>query len=130
MIRRGLTLIEVLAATVLFSLLVVTVVPLLNQSVRVLEELEINAVDLSELSTLADALIKDPLAYGVSFPLAQRIEVAWPDDSLAPPITVRMESTSASSDEPTHARLIFACDGWAIVRWVEMAEEMTDGGGS
>ncbi len=119
--RRGLTLAEVLAATVLLAILAATCMPLLQRSMRALQTTK-PPFELLELAQFADSLLADPSAFGVEAPsqLAE-LQLPWPEQPDRSLITVRR--LSASDPESDHAGLAFSCGGRAIYRWVPLERE-------
>ena len=113
--RRGLTLVEVLASTVLLTLIAATCVPVLRQAMDAARE-PTRSIDLVDLAELADQLAGDPDALG---PLGAegQLELPWPDQPDHPAVLIsRLES--AGGDEVDHAWLTFNCDGWSVTRWI------------
>ena len=119
--RRGQTLIEVLAATVLLAILAATCMPLLQRAMRALQTTK-PPFELLELAQFADSLVADPSAFGVEAPsqLAE-LQLPWPEHHDRPLITVRRLSTS--DPESDHAWLTFSCGGGAVYRWVPLERE-------
>ena len=118
---RGLTLVEVLAATVLLAILAATCMPLLQRAMRALETIK-QPFELLELAQFADSLLADPSAFGVEAPsqLAE-LQLSWPEQPDRSLITVRR--LSASDPESDHAWLTFSCGGRAVYRWVPLEPE-------
>ena len=111
---RGLTLVEVLAATVLLAILAATCMPLLQRAMRALQTTK-PPFELLELAQFADSLLADPSAFGVEAPsqLAE-LQALWPEHPDRSLITVRQ--LSASDPESDHAWLAFSCGGRAVCR--------------
>ena len=118
MCRRGLTLVEVLASTVLLALIAAACTPLLRQATRLMCDPG-HSFELFELSRLADALISDPTAFGLESVHGQsNFEVAWSDQPDRSAVAVRL--LTADTEDVDHAWLTFACDGWVVSRWVPL----------
>jgi len=98
----GMTLVEVLCALVLLSALAAASLPLLVETNRVAHE-KAPAVSVFELGRFADAVAAD----------AEAGPIAWPDH---PERRVEMRRIFVG-DPPTHAWLVFACEGIAVSRW-------------
>ncbi len=115
-IRRALTLVEVLAATVLLAMLAATCMPLLQRAMRALDEPEAPFNPL-ELSQLADSFLADPSAFGVESPCDQdELHFPWPEHPQRPPVTVRC--LTAQATEVDHTWLAFSSGNTFIFRWV------------
>lgn len=115
--RRALTLVEVLAATVLLAMLAAACMPLLQRAMRGMgapPEAPFNPVELAQL---ADSFLADPSAFGVESPSEQdELQLPWPEHPQRPPVTVRR--LTAQDAEADHTWLAFSCASWAIHRWV------------
>ena len=122
--RRALTLIEVLAATVLLTLIAATCVPLLRSAVRAVRPpvppTDQAPFDRTDLETLADLVMVDPAAAGLALPLSDDTEIAWPDEPDRPAVRVTYLAPAAEAD---HAWLVFDCGPWRVQRWVEIQEK-------
>ena len=119
--RRGLTLIEVLTATILMAILVGTCVPILRQASRALD-MPLRAFEIRELAALADELVADPTTFGLGDTLPEHpFKVAWPATVPdRPPVLVqRLRSEEA---EDGHEWLIFSCAHVTVVRWLPAAD--------
>ncbi len=115
---RGLTLIEVPAATALLAMMAAACVPLLRQSMRAAREPE-HPIELLELAEIASGFLSDPS----SLELGQErgsAEIPWPDHPERPPIAFeRLMSESVDAD---HAWMTFTCAGLTVSRWVPVEE--------
>ncbi len=118
---RGLTLVEVLAATVLLAILAATCMPLFQRAMRALQTTK-PPFELLELAQSADSVLADPSAFGVEAPaqLAE-LQLPWPEHHDRPLITVRR--LSAFDSESDHAWLTFSCGGQTVYRWVPLERE-------
>ncbi len=127
MIRRGLTLLEVLASTVLLSLVASACVPFLVESMAVIYPVR-KAITHSELGLLADAFMADPASFGKEYPATltsqEAFEIAGPEasgDVSLPPVTVsRLAPEAIDAD---HTWLIFTCEGLSVSRWIPLVPE-------
>ncbi len=115
--RRGLTLLEVLASTVLLTMLASACLPLLRQAMSDLRPTD-EPFALVELTQLAELFLADPSAFGVeSLPLQlDELHLPWPEQPDRSPITVRR--WSADAPPPDHGWLSFSCEGQRIFRWL------------
>ena len=111
--RHGLTLVEVLAATVLLAMIAAACLPLLRSSMRALRDPP-PAVELLDLSRLADRFVADPAGFGAEAPQDESIELGWPEHPDRSPVTVR-RFTAGDEDAEW---LTFTCDRWTVSRWV------------
>ena len=118
---RGLTLVEVLAATVLLAVIVGACVPMLQRAMQALEYSE-PPFEYMELAWLADALIAEPAAFGVeALAPTGDLQVQWPESSERPPVIVRR--LMADDDEIEYAWLVFSSGEWAVHRWIRLESE-------
>ena len=131
MTRRAMTLVEVLAATVLLALLAGACLPLMQQSMRSLREADAVGFDARELSLLADAFVAEPQAF-TAVPLEEmtQVEIAWPETADRDPVRVeRLVRLGAPADDvpaeekPDHAWLAFSCGPLTVCRWVPIEEQ-------
>ena len=115
--RRGLTLLEVLASTVLLTLLASACLPLLRQAMSDLRRTD-EPFALVELTQLAELFLADPSAFGVASLPSQldELHLPWPEQPDRSPVTVRR--LSADTPPPDHAWLSFSCEGQRIFRWL------------
>ena len=120
--RRGLTLLEVLASTVLLTMLAWACVPLLRKAMSDLRQSD-EPLALVELTQLAGLFLADPAAFGVeSLPSEQdELHLPWPEQSDRSPVKVRRMSSDA---EPLdHAWLSFTNESQHIFRWIGIEDE-------
>lgn len=114
--RRGLTLVEVLAATVLLTVLAGACVPLMERAMRALDD-PAAPIDRFELAVLADQFMDEPAAFGMERPPQdETIFLTWPEQLDRPPVTVRR--LRASDTDVDHAWIEFACGEAAVWRWI------------
>ncbi len=114
--RRGLTLLEVLAATVLLAVLAGACVPILRHAARAMNTPSASS-DLRELAALADAFVEGPGEFGIapdSMPL--EFELDWPESPDRVPVRVRILTADAPDAEDLW--LAFATDEWFVLRWM------------
>ncbi|MCH8166197.1 MAG: type II secretion system protein [Planctomycetes bacterium] len=117
--RRALTLVEVLAATVLLAMLAATCMPLLQRAMRALDEPSPPDApfELVELSQLADSFLADASAFGVESPSEQdELQLPWPEHTQRPPVIVRR--LTAQDADADHTWLAFSSGKTFIFRWV------------
>ena len=124
--RTGLTLVEVLIATVLMAIVVGSCVPILRQASRTLGATR-PPLAIHQLASLADQFIEEPSAFGLDSEMTERsFEIQWPGVvEEQPPVLVR----HLEHDDPVvgHGWLIFTCDGASVARWLRPTEpEETD----
>ncbi len=120
--RRGLTLLEVLASTVLLTMLASACLPLLRQAMSDLRQTD-EPFALVELTQLAELFLADPSAFGVeSLPSPlDELHLPWPERPGRSPVTVRR--WRADAPPPDHAWLSFSCEGQRIFRWLAVEAE-------
>ena len=120
--RRALTLLEVLASTVLLTMLAWACLPLLRQAMSDLRQKD-EPFALVELTQLAELFLTDPSAFGVeSLPSPlDELHLPWPERPGRSPVTVRRLSTDPSPSD--HAWLSFSCQGQRIFRWLAVEAE-------
>ncbi len=118
--RRGLTLLEVLAATVLLAMLAGACVPILRRAARALNPPP-TSIELRELAVLADAFMAEPSESGFAAEsMPGEFELTWPDSPDRDPVSVEIMTTEAPNAE--HLWLIFAADEWFVLRWMKCPE--------
>lgn len=121
MTRRGLTLVEVLAATVLLAAMAAACMPLMQRAMRDLEGTP-PQFDLHELSEVADALVATPGVFGVEdLTGVEQAQVAWPEDAGRPIIAITR--LPAGEEKPDHAWLSVTCGGWQVYRWIPIEHD-------
>jgi prepilin-type N-terminal cleavage/methylation domain-containing protein len=123
--RAGLTLIEVLAATVLLGVLAVTCVPLLRDIAVTGTQPPVN-IDHIDLSFAADAIIENRSSLGLDTWPAEPTLIPWPDDPSHPLVEVRLQARPSVTDG---GWLIFRCEAAAVVRWVALDPEQSTSAG-
>ncbi len=119
--RRGLTLVEVLTATVLMAILVAACVPILRQATGALGAPR-RLLAIRPLATLADQFVAEPSAFGLDSAVVERsFEIQWPEVvAERPSVLVR----HLEHDDPAvgHGWLVFTCEGACVVRWLPPPE--------
>ena len=122
--RSGMTLLEVLASTVLLAMVSAASVPLLRAAVRSLR-IEPQAFDLRELTEFADEFALDPSAFGVDDEGDwTALDVAWRERPELPAVRVArlLQSESGGDEEASdHEWLAFTHGGIAVYRWRALA---------
>lgn len=117
-VRRGLTLLEVVAAAVLLASSVVVCLPLIKDiaAAESRPPIEVACLDLGDL---AERILTDPKDVGLGTHLNLRpgldVELAWPDEPERPRIRVRVQSSQMSAD---HAWLVLECQGVSAARCI------------
>ncbi len=118
--RRGMTLLEVLAATVLLAVLAGACVPILRHAARALNTAPAS-FDLRELAVLADAFVEGPSEFGVARDsIPSEFELNWPESPERDPVTVRIVTPDAPNAEDLW--LTFATHEWFVLRWMKRPE--------
>lgn len=119
--QRALTLIEVLASTVLLTMIAATCVPLLRQASEAARE-PVRSIDLADLAEFADRLVADADAMETLGGQTQP-EVPWPDLPERPPVVITRFDATGGESELNHTWLTFTCDGWSVSRWLAVETE-------
>ena len=122
--RRGLTLLEVLASTVLLTLLASACLPLLRQAMSDLRPTD-EPFALVELTQLAERFLADPPAFGVESLPSQldELHLPWPERPGRLPVTMHRLTADAPPPPHDHAWLSFSCEGQRIFRWLAVEAE-------
>ncbi len=115
--RRGLTLLEVLASTVLLTMLAWACVPLLRKAMNDLRRPD-EPFALVELTQLAELFLTDPPAFGVESLPSQldELHLPWPEQPDRSPVIVHRLSAEAGPHD--HAWVSFTSQGQRIFRWI------------
>lgn len=127
--RHGLTLLEVLIAVTLMSLLTVTCIPLIRSSLAVVHEPPAQ-IHLDELKSFVELILDDPEAFGLSESMLAdpgSFDLQWPDQPDYPAVTVHR---LAPPEDAAHTWLIFTCEPWTISRWHALTDEANGQGDS
>ncbi|MCH8151426.1 MAG: prepilin-type N-terminal cleavage/methylation domain-containing protein [Planctomycetes bacterium] len=118
-IRRALTLVEVLAATVLLAMLAAACMPMLQRAMRALgaPPPPDAPFELFELARLADSFLADPSTFSAKSPSEHdELQLPWPEHPQRPLVTVRR--LRAQDAEVDHTWLAFSSGKTFIFRWV------------
>ncbi|MCH8825290.1 MAG: prepilin-type N-terminal cleavage/methylation domain-containing protein [Planctomycetes bacterium] len=120
---RGLTLIEVLAATVLLSMLAASCIPLLRLAMTDLRHQD-ESFDLIELSLFVDEVLSKPTDFNLDLEMiaqSSQHTINWPDSATGASIIMRR----LVSDNPKvdHAWLCFTSNGQSVFRWIPVDNE-------
>ncbi|MCH8825273.1 MAG: prepilin-type N-terminal cleavage/methylation domain-containing protein [Planctomycetes bacterium] len=121
--RRGLTLIEVLAATVLLSMLAASCVPLLRLVMNDLRHQD-EHFDLIELSRFVDEILAEPSEFYLDpdmFSESGEHTINWPESKIG--TSVIMHRLISDDPKANHAWLNFSCNGKSVFRWIPVDNE-------
>ncbi len=124
--RRAMTLIEVLAATVLLATLGGVCASMLRSVPMRPGDSPIDAtsIDMLAIQRAADALLDvSDFRERVIADSNAEFETGWPEESARPSIRVRRVQHESSADEPTHAWVVFSCDQFVVWRCIELPRE-------
>ena len=120
---RGLTLIEVLAATVLLAMIVGAVLPALRRAGDVASAAE-PAVAFAQFRNAVDQLMSDPtIAVAADTNGAAPRSMPWPGGAPDRPSIDIQYLGAASGDETTRGWITFTCERWTIVRWIDHEQD-------
>lgn len=125
--RRAMTLIEVLAATVLLALLGSACASLLRSApvMPASASEETSAIDTLALERLADQLLDESgLQERIIMDASADFAAAWPDVAGRPPVRIRRIVPEASADEPAHAWIAFSCGNVIVWRCIDLPKEI------
>lgn len=118
---RGLTLVEILTATVLMAILVAACVPILRRASQALDEPD-RPIAILQLATLADGFLADPDAFGPeSAGTEDSFEIQWPPANTDRP-SVLVQRLEPADPADGRRWLVFSCDGASVVRWLPAPE--------
>ncbi|QKK07466.1 MAG: prepilin-type N-terminal cleavage/methylation domain-containing protein [Planctomycetota bacterium] len=134
--KRGFTLLEVVAATVLLTMIVAAGIPFLRSARADLQAAgsPIGEADHAEVESAVDALLRQRpslIAECVRQPAGYRVE--WTSDERLFRAEVRLGSAVRADDEEhrsTHAWAVFNVDGTECLRWMRVPSQLLDGGDS
>lgn len=121
--RRGLTLIEVLAATVLLSMLAASCIPLLRLAMTDLRHQD-ESFDLIELSLFVDEMLAEPSEFNLDsamFAETSEHTINWPKSTTG--TSVIMRRLVSDNPKANHAWLSFSCNGKSVFRWIPVDNE-------
>jgi prepilin-type N-terminal cleavage/methylation domain-containing protein len=132
--RRGLTLLEVLLATVLLAALAAASVPLVRSSASILGE-PLPVFDLTDLNAIVDAIESEPEGFSIDFEsLEGFITIQWPDYPDRPAVhAYRFRSSEHEAAEDNEESkwssgfwMIYVCGPWQTYRWHAEARTRDD----
>ncbi|QKK07544.1 MAG: type II secretion system protein [Planctomycetota bacterium] len=131
--RRGFTLLEVVAATVLLTMIVAAGMPFLRSARADLRASAspVVGVDHAEIETAVDELLRQKpgfIAECVRQPAGYHVE--WTSDERLFRAEVRLGQAVTADDEEhrsTHAWAVFSVDGTECLRWMRVPSQLLDG---
>lgn len=133
MTRRGLTLLEVVAATVLLTIIAAACLPLLAEARRWADSTK-SANQIGALMRTADEVIADPIAFGIEAEamhtkgFSQVIDPVQEDDPALGPISIELLASNNaprdtdSGDHPKYGWLVFKLDSATIIRYIDLPD--------
>ena len=125
--RRAMTLIEVLAATVLLAILSSVCASVLR-SVPVMPTEPATStvfIDMLSLERAVDQLLDDAeLRERVIADASAGMSMPWPDEPAQPAIQVRRVEHESAAEQPGHAWVAFSCEQYIVWRCVELPTEI------
>lgn len=133
---RGFTLLEVVAATVLLTMIVAAGIPFLRSARADLQAAAspIGEADHTEIETAVDDLLRQRpglIAECVQQPAGLPVE--WTSNERVYNAEVRLTPVvRADEDErrSTHAWAVFVVNGTEVIRWMRVPSQLLDGGDS
>lgn len=136
MTRRGFTLLEVVAATVLLTMIVAAGIPFLRSARVDLDAAAAPAagIDHAELETAIDDLLRQRpglIAECMQQPAGYHFE--WTSSERLFRAEVRLGPAVLADDEEhrsTHTWAVFNVDGAEFLRWMRVPSQLLDGGNS
>ena len=129
---RGFTLLEVVAATVLLTMIVATGLPLLRSARVDMQATTASQTDLSELDAAVDDLLRQRpglIADCLTQPAGHLVE--WTSGGRAFNAVVRLQPTVLAADgerRTTHTWAVFSARGGECVRWMPVPTHLLSGG--
>ena len=137
---RGLTLLEVLAATIMLALLAATCSPIIARAMALMRPSDNQSSDsplvtVPNLGEIADAFMADPKYFGFANPFLHQIEHAEfacpttlragaPISSPLADRIVRVTRLAAADRNAKHIWLVFECEDCSVVRWAPLPEKL------
>lgn len=124
--RRAMTLIEVLAATVLLAILGSVCASLLRSVPAMTTEASQgdHAIDTMALERLADELIaEEDFRKRITADRTADFALAWPDEPQRPSVHIRRVALELSGDETNHGWIAFSCGQVIVWRCIELPED-------
>lgn len=122
-VRRGLTLLEVVAAAALLAVIAAACVPMLREARRWADRAaEPDRFD--DLVAVADAIVADPEVFGL---VETDLTTDGFETTISPPELdpdrVRIRLLQSDDEAATHAWVALDCDGDTVIRYVELPVE-------
>lgn len=124
--RRAMTLIEVLAATVLLALLGSACASLLRSAPVMPADpaADTTSIDMLALEGAADELLDDQrLRERLIADAISEFSVPWPDEPARPAIQIRRVEQETSVGKPAHAWIALSCGQFVVWRCVQLSKE-------
>ena len=129
---RGFTLLEVVAAAVLLTMIVATGIPFLRGARVDMHAATVSQTDLSELDAAVDDLLRQRpglIADCLTQPAGHLVE--WTSGGRAFSAVVRLQPTVLATDgehRTTHTWAVFSASGGECVRWMPVPTHLLSGG--
>ncbi|MCC6910352.1 MAG: type II secretion system protein [Phycisphaerales bacterium] len=127
--HRAMTLIEILAATVLLAILGSMCASVLRSVPVIPTKSAAGAtpIDMLALEGAADELLADPsLGERLVADASAELLTPWPDDPARPSIQVRRVVHESAAEKPEHAWVAFSCEEFLVWRCIDLPEENPD----
>ncbi|GEM_PF-3038494 len=123
--HRGLTLIELLAATVLLALLSTACASLLRivRPLRADARTDDDPVSVFELEHFVDQVLLDSTTRAHCEPAGVDITLLWPDAASRSPVRVRRLADTSELAAGASNWLGFSCRGLVVWRWLPVRRE-------
>lgn len=124
--RRAMTLIEVLAATVLLAILSGVCASLLRSVPVMTTESGANTtlIDILALEGAADKLLDDVgLRDRLTADTSAEFSMPWPEEPARPSIQIRRIEYESTAEKPEHAWVAFSCEQIIVWRCIELPRE-------
>jgi len=129
---RGFTLLEVVAAAVLLTMIVAAGLPLLRSARVNMQAATASQTDLSELNAAVDDLLRQRpglIAECLTQPAEHLVE--WASGGRAFSAVVRLQPTVLATDgerRTTHTWAVFSAGSGECVRWIPVPTHLLSGG--
>jgi prepilin-type N-terminal cleavage/methylation domain-containing protein len=124
--RRALTLIEVLAATVLLATIAAACLPVIATAREHLISPKAPTISVDDLALIADELIADPASLGATDLTApEPFEFTLTDDRVG---TIAVRRLDCADSEVRHAWVSFEAGGASVFRWIALPAQEPEGG--
>lgn len=124
--RRAMTLIEVLAATVVLAILSSLCASLLRSVPVILTKPAIDAtsIDMLSLHSAADDLLEDrDVRDRLIASASAEFAVPWPEEPARPSIRIRRVEHESAAETPERAWVAFSCEQIIVWRCLELPRE-------